>query len=60
MNENELNERAVKALLDTGLSREAPAEAFVLGWCKGWDEALEVAIDVIRNELPDEPEPDGR
>lgn len=53
MDENELNERAVKSLLGAGLTKEAPAEAFVLGWRKGWDDALDVAIDVIKNELPD-------
>ena len=59
MNEEELNEHAVKALIDAKLGKEAPAEAFVLGWRKGWDEALDVAIDVIAAALPDETEDDG-
>lgn len=59
MDEKELNERAIKALIEAKLGKEAPAEAFVLGWRKGWDEALGVAIDVITAELPDEPEDDG-
>ena len=47
MNENELKERAVHSLLQSKLGKVAPAEAFVIGWRKGWDMALEI----VRNEL---------
>lgn len=51
MNENELKERAVRSLLQSKLGKVAPAEAFVIGWRKGWDEAIDMALEILRNEL---------
>ena len=51
LNENELKERAVVSLLQSKLGKVAPAEAFVIGWRKGWDEAIDMALEILRNEL---------
>lgn len=51
MNENELKERAVHSLLQSKLGKVVPAEAFVIGWRKGWDEAIDMAVEILRNEL---------
>ena len=49
LNENELKERAVHSLLQSKLGKVAPAEAFVIGWRKGW--AIDMALEILRNEL---------
>lgn len=51
MNEEELKERAIRSLLQSNIGKVSPAEAFVLGWRNGWDEALDVALEILRNEL---------
>lgn len=51
LNENELKERAVHSLLQSKLGKVAPAEAFVIGCRKGWDEAIDMAVEILRNEL---------
>lgn len=51
LNENELKERAVHSLFQSKLGKVAPAEAFVIGWRKGWDEAIDMALEIVRNEL---------
>lgn len=51
MDENELKERAVHSLLQSKLGKVSPAEAFVIGWRKGWDEAIDMAVGILRNEL---------
>lgn len=47
LNENELKERAVHSLLQSKLGKVAPAEAFVIGWRKGWDEAIDMALEIV-------------
>ena len=49
--ENELKERAVHSLHESKLGKVAPAEAFVIGWRKGWDEAIDMALEILHNEL---------
>lgn len=56
MNEDELKERAVRSLLQSKLGKVAPAEAFVVGWRKGWDEAFDVALEILHKELDGEAE----
>lgn len=56
MNEEELKERAIRSLLQSKLGKVSPAEAFVLGWRNGWDEALDVALEIVRKELDCEEE----
>lgn len=56
MNEEELKERAIRSLLQSKLGKVSPAEAFVIGWRNGWDEALDVALEIVRKELDDEEE----
>ncbi|MCB4877069.1 hypothetical protein [Bifidobacterium pseudocatenulatum] len=56
MNEEELKERAIRSLLQSNLGKVSPAEAFVIGWRKGWDEALDVALEIVRKELDGEEE----
>lgn len=51
MNENELKERAVHSLLQSKLGKVAPAEAFVIGWRKGWDEAIDMALEILRIDI---------
>lgn len=51
MNEQELKERAIHSLLQSNIGKVSPAEAFVIGWRNGWDEALDVALEIIRKEL---------
>lgn len=56
MNEEELKERAIRSLLQSNLGKVSPAEAFVIGWRNGWDEALDVALEIVRKELDGEEE----
>lgn len=46
-------QRALSALASAGLGSESPAEAFVIGYQAGWQEALDLCIRIetaINNE----------
>lgn len=51
LNENELKERAIRSLMQSNLGKVSPAEAFVVGWRNGWDEALDEALKILHTEL---------
>lgn len=49
----DLVQQALNALADAGLGNDSPAEAFVIGYQAGWQEALDLCIRVetaINNE----------
>lgn len=49
----DLTQQALNALADAGLGNDSPAEAFVIGYQAGWQEALDLCIRIetaINNE----------
>ena len=40
----DLVQQALNALADAGLGNDTPAEAFVIGYQAGWQEALDLCI----------------
>lgn len=49
----DLVQQALNALADAGLGNDSPAEAFVIGYQAGWQEALDLCIRIetaINNE----------
>lgn len=49
----DLTQQALSALASAGLGSESPAEAYVLGYQAGWQEALDLCIRIetaINNE----------
>ena len=49
----DLTQQALDALASSGLGNDSPAEAFVIGYQAGWQEALDLCIRIetaINNE----------
>lgn len=49
----DLTQQALNALASSGLGNDSPAEAFVIGYQAGWQEALDLCIRIetaINNE----------
>lgn len=42
----DLTQQALTALADAGLGSESPAEAYVLGYQHGWQEALDLCVRI--------------
>lgn len=42
----DLTQQALDALASSGLGNDSPAEAFVIGYQAGWQEALDLAIEI--------------
>lgn len=42
----DLTQQALNALADAGLGNDSPAEAFVIGYQAGWQEALGLCIRI--------------
>lgn len=42
----DLTQQALDALASSGLGSESPAEAFVIGYQAGWQEALDLCIEI--------------
>lgn len=42
----DLVQQALNALADAGLGNDSPAEAFVIGYQAGWQEALDLCIEI--------------
>ena len=42
----DLVQQALNALADAGLGNDSPAEAFVIGYQAGWQEALDLCIRI--------------
>lgn len=42
----DVTQRALNALASAGLGSESPAEAYVLGYQAGWQEALDLCIQI--------------
>ena len=57
----DLTQQALNALADAGLGNDSPAEAYVIGYTQGHDDALALAIQLERSInrrpfMPDEAE----
>ena len=49
----DLTQQALDALASSGLGNDSPAEAFVIGYQAGWQEALDLCVRIetaINNE----------
>ncbi|MBS5559106.1 MAG: hypothetical protein KHX19_01525 [Bifidobacterium longum] len=42
----DLIQQALNALASSGLGNDSPAEAFVIGYQAGWQEALDLCIEI--------------
>ena len=42
----DLTQQALDALASSGLGNDSPAEAFVIGYQAGWQEALDLCIEI--------------
>lgn len=42
----DLTQQALNALASSGLGNDSPAEAFVIGYQAGWQEALDLCIEI--------------
>lgn len=45
-NHIDIDQQALDALADAGLGNDSPAEAFVIGYRAGWDQALALAVEI--------------
>ena len=43
---SDLTQQALNALASSGLGNDSPAEAFVIGYQAGWQEALDLCIEI--------------
>lgn len=53
----DLTQQALNALASSGLGNDSPAEAFVIGYQAGWQEALDLCIEIetrLNKEEPDD------
>lgn len=53
----DLTQQALDALASSGLGNDSPAEAFVIGYQAGWQEALDLCIEIetrLNKEEPDD------
>lgn len=42
----DLVQQALNALADAGLGNDSPAEAFVIGYQAGWQQAIDLCIEI--------------